>query len=90
MLEQQGNFYVTVEESAIFTNWLSIKKELEAIPRGANVYVNLEKTKLIDHSVMENLHYFEQDYNEAVGDFHIVGLDNHSPFSEHKLAGRKA
>jgi MFS superfamily sulfate permease-like transporter len=89
VLEQQGDFYVTVKESAIFTNWLGIKKELEAIPQGSKVYVNLEGTKLIDHSVMENLHNFEQDYNEAGGEFHLVGLENHKPFSEHKLAGRK-
>lgn len=89
VLEQQGNFYVTIEQSAIFTNWLNIKKELEAIPQGAKVYINLGKTKLVDHSVMENLHLFELDYNEAGSQVHLVDLENHKPFSEHKLSVRK-
>jgi len=89
VLEKQGNFYVTIHESAIFTNWLGIKKALEAIPKGAIVYLNLEKTKLVDRSVMESLKHFEHEYNDAGGEVKILGLENHQPFSDHELSARK-
>ncbi len=87
---KQGNeHFVKVENAAIFTNWLGIKKELDTIPQGSTVHVNLANTKLIDHSVMENLHHFKQDYEEAGGKVNLVGMENHTPFSDHKLAARK-
>ncbi|TAE40128.1 MAG: SulP family inorganic anion transporter [Runella slithyformis] len=89
VINQEGDYFVDIEKSAVFTNWLGIKKELEALPSGSNVHVNLAKTHLIDHSTMENLHHFKQDYEENGGQFSIAGLDNHASFSDHKLAARK-
>jgi hypothetical protein len=43
---------------------------------------------MVDHTVMENLHFFENDYRNAGGHIHIVGLDSHSALSEHALAVR--
>ena len=88
VLFEQGEYFVTIQESAIFTNWLGIKKELEAIPNGCKVHINLEHTRIIDHSVMENLHHFEQDYNNEGGELKIIGIDKHKPFSNHKMAAR--
>ncbi|MBM3426858.1 MAG: SulP family inorganic anion transporter, partial [Bacteroidetes bacterium] len=63
---------------------------LEEIPAGFQVTIDLKNTKLVDHSVMENLHRFEQDYVENGGTVQIIGLENHRPVSEHSLAARKA
>jgi len=54
-----------------------------------NVVINFSKTKLVDHSVLENIHHFQHDYIEDGGTFKIVGLDEHKPLSEHELAARK-
>ncbi len=89
VLDEEGEYFVTIKKSAIFANWLVIKKELEAIPNGCKVHVNLEGKKLIDHSVMENLHHFEHNYNKEGGELHLIGLENHTPFSNHNLAARK-
>jgi len=76
--------------ASIFTNYLGVKRKLDAIPPGFNVTIDLKKTKLVDHSVMENLEHFKNDYeandNSTVS---IIGLDNHQPLSEHPLSGRK-
>lgn len=85
----QGDFTVEVSSAAVFTNWLSIKKELDAIPAGSNVTIDLAQTRLVDHSVMENLHRYERAYAEAGGNCHIVGLDKHVAVSGHKLSARK-
>jgi MFS superfamily sulfate permease-like transporter len=59
----EGDEYlVEIDKAAVFTNYLGIKSKLEAIPYGFNVTIDLSKTKLVDHSVMEGLHHFEHDY----------------------------
>ena len=52
--------------------------------------IDLKNTKLVDHSVMENLHRFQEDYEENGGTVQIVGLEKHEPVSAHALAARKA
>jgi MFS superfamily sulfate permease-like transporter len=85
-----NNYLVEIDKAAIFTNYLGVKRKLDAIPPGFNVTIDLKKTKLVDHSVMENLEHFKNDYesndNSTVS---IIGLDNHQPLSEHPLSGRK-
>lgn len=86
---EDDNYLVEIEKSAVFTNWLGIKAKLDAIPQGMHVKVDLSNTKLVDHSVMENLHHFEHDYKAAGGTFIINGLDEHKALSGHELAARK-
>ena len=51
----EGNrYYVEINKSAIFSNYLGIKRKLEEIPYGFEVEIDLKKTKFVDHSVMEN------------------------------------
>lgn len=87
----EGNeYYVRISKAAIFTNFLGIKRKLEEIPSGFNITIDLGETKLVDHSVMENLEHFKHDYeaydNSSVK---IVGLENHKPLSNHPLSSRK-
>jgi len=82
-------YLVEIDKAAIFTNYLGIKSKLEAIPPGFKVIIDLKDTKLVDHSVMENLHHFEHDYTQSGGSVSIIGLDEHEPVSDHKLAARK-
>jgi MFS superfamily sulfate permease-like transporter len=84
-----NDYLVEVEQAAVFSNYLGLKSKLEAIPQGMNVVLNFAKTKLVDHSVLENIHHFQHDYIEDGGTFKIVGLDEHKPLSEHELAARK-
>jgi MFS superfamily sulfate permease-like transporter len=86
----QGNEYlVEVDKAAIFSNFPGIKRKLEEIPAGFNVTIDLKNTKLVDHSVMENLHHFQHEYEENGGHVKIIGLEKHQPLSDHHLASRK-
>jgi len=85
-----NQYLVEIDKAAIFSNYLGIKRKLEEIPAGFQVTIDLKKTKLVDHSVMENLHRFHQDYAENGGTVKIIGLENHTPVSDHPLAARKA
>jgi len=84
------NYLVEIDKSAVFTNYLGVKRKLDAIPPGFNVTIDLKKTKLVDHSVMENLEHFKHDYeshdNSVVK---IIGLEKHKSLSDHPLSSRK-
>lgn len=90
VVSSNGNDYlVEIQQSAVFSNFLTIKKKLEEIPAGFNLTIDLKNTNLVDHSVMENLHRFQHDYEELGGHVNIIGLENHKPVSDHHLAARK-
>jgi MFS superfamily sulfate permease-like transporter len=84
-----NQYLVEIDKAAIFSNYLGIKRKLEEIPAGFQVTIDLKNTKLVDHSVMENLHQFEHEYTENGGTVQIIGLENHKPVSAHALAARK-
>jgi MFS superfamily sulfate permease-like transporter len=74
---------LSLKGAAVFTNYLSIKKFLDELPMENHVEVDLSQCKLVDHTVMENLHFFEREYRNSGGHIHIVGLDEHSSLSDH-------
>jgi len=82
-------FTMEIEHSAVFSNWIKIKKTLDEIPRKKSIVIDLSKSKLIDHSVMENLSHYQRDYIAEGGKFVLKGLEKHKAFSHHELAGRK-
>ena len=89
VLENGEHVTVKLGEAAVFTNYLGIKKALDNLPQGKNVRIEIGETKLVDHSVIENLHHFEEDYTSAGGHLHIIGLEELSPASDHPLAARR-
>jgi MFS superfamily sulfate permease-like transporter len=82
-------YLVEISEAAVFTNFLGIKRKLEAIPPTFHVVIDFTKTKLVDHSVMENIQHFKHDYEHFGGTVKIIGLHEHEAVSNHKLAARK-
>ncbi len=86
----EGDTYlVEIDKAAIFSNFLGIKRKLEEIPSGFNVIINLKRTRLVDHSVMESLHHFQHDYESTGGTVRIEGLKEHKATSDHVFAARK-
>lgn len=85
----ENEYIVTIEKAALFSNFLGLKSRIQAIPYGKTVTIDLNNTKLIDHSVMESLYEFKMDYEANHGIVNIIGLENHQPLSSHNLAARK-
>jgi MFS superfamily sulfate permease-like transporter len=84
------DYLIEIDKAAIFTNLLGIKRKLDEIPSGFNVVIDLKKTKLVDHSVMESLHHFKEEYEQQGGKVRIKGLEKHKPLSNHHFASRKS
>ena len=83
-------YLVEISDAAVFTNYLGIKRKLEAIPPGFFVTIDLSKTHLVDHSVMENFEHFKNNYEmDGVGKVIIIGLEAHRSLSGHKAGARK-
>jgi len=86
----EGDTYlVEIDKAAIFSNFLGIKRKLEEIPAGFHVIIDLKRTRLVDHSVMESLHHFQHDYESTGGTVRIEGLKEHKATSDHVFAARK-
>lgn len=77
--------------SAVFSNWIPFRGQIEKLGLldRNNVIVNLEGTRLVDHSVLEKLHELEEDFRQAGLWIKVVGLEGHRPLSGHPLATRK-
>jgi MFS superfamily sulfate permease-like transporter len=82
-------YLVEISDAAVFSNFLGIKRKLDAIPRGFKVTIDLSQTRLVDHSVMDSLHHFKQDYEHHGGTVTLAGLDLHRSISNHHLSAMK-
>lgn len=85
-----GTVVLTISHSAIFSNWLGLKKRIEKSNGGAKeVVLDFSETRLVDHTVMSNLHQLQKAFDKGDCKLVIRGLEEHQPFSEHPQAGRK-
>lgn len=87
--EQEGNYYVSVKHFCSFLNFYKLKQKLEAIPETEDVIVDFSKCAFVDHTVMENLHDFQELFAKKGGHFEVLGLDMHEAESKHPFALRK-
>jgi MFS superfamily sulfate permease-like transporter len=89
-LEQNNpeTFTLHVRESAIFSNFIALKSELTDLPEGKTIIFDLSDTYLIDHTVMEFIDHFRDDYVARGGHCQILGLASHEPYGDHELAAR--
>lgn len=82
---------VDARGSAVFSNWLPFRRQLRqlGLEQRNNIVVNLEGTRLVDHSVMEGLHELQADFDREGLRLDVIGLDEHRPLSSHPLATRR-
>ena len=85
-----GNeFTVDVFHSAVFSNYIKLKKSLDSLPRGKKIIIDFSNANLVDHTVLENLHHYSLDYKNEGGIFEIVGLEKLKSLSSHELSAKK-
>ncbi|MFK5924706.1 MAG: SulP family inorganic anion transporter [Verrucomicrobiota bacterium] len=84
------NYTITINNAALFSNYLGVKKHIDSIPGKKHIDIELsDSVKLVDHSFLDNLHHFKHDYEEEGGTVNILGLDKLTPLSGHDLAAHK-
>lgn len=82
-------YHIKLSGAAIFSNFIALKSEVDALPPAATLVFDLTESDLIDHTVMEFIADFCRDYAANGGVCHINGLENHSARSRHPLALKK-
>lgn len=83
--------HLAAYKSAVFSNWIPIRRQIErfGLLERKNVELDLSAVQLVDHTVMDKLHEMESDFEQQGLTFHVVGLDAHQPFADHKHSARR-
>ena len=82
-------YYVSVKHFCSFLNFFKLKQKLDIIPQESDVVVDFSLCKFVDHTVMENLNDYQDDFARRGGNFEVIGLDLHDTKSGHPFALRK-
>lgn len=88
-LEGESEYNISVKEAAIFSNLIGFKKMFNRIKPGKKVILNFSEARIVDHSFMEQMHHFEEEYQHAGGTVAVAGFEHFQFFSNHPLAARK-
>src|SRR5688500_8202970 len=87
--ETDTQYYMNVQDAAIFSNLIGFKKALTRFKPGKELVLDFSRATLVDHTFMEFLEHFEEQYTEAGGAVTVKGFERFEPFSNPPLAGRK-
>lgn len=79
-----------VQGAMIFTNWLSFKGSLRKVTSYKEIKIDLGRSNLIDHTVMESLEELIHEPHGENGRIEVTGLDELKPVSKHPNAARKS
>ena len=80
-----------INGSAVFSNWLGIKKQLIKFNLKDHVVVDVRNCNVVDHTVIDNLLHMEHDFENEGGKMDVIGLDEFEVVSKkgHLLSARK-
>ena len=84
----QGVYTVRVVDSAVFSNYLKLKGLLNSIPTAKIIIIDFDQARVVDHTVLENLSLFKEEYIRKGGVCTISGLEQHRSFANHPYATR--
>ncbi len=87
--ETGDEYHVAVKDSAIFSNLIGFKKMFDRIKPEKKVTISFADARIVDHTFMEELHRFEEEYHHSGGSISVSGFDHFQFMSSHPLAARK-
>jgi MFS superfamily sulfate permease-like transporter len=90
MSEQRSGetLHIGVENAAVFTNVLALKRRLDRIESEVTrVVIDFSRACVVGHTVLEKLHRIADEWEGR--ELVLQGLEEHEPSSSHALAARK-
>jgi MFS superfamily sulfate permease-like transporter len=84
----EKTYVVRVRYAAVFSNWIALRGRVASLDHDRDVVLDLSETVIVDHTVMENLHELEREFEDKNRKLVVTGLEKHSKFSDHPHAGR--
>lgn len=91
ILEKKNQSKWLVKSSIVFSNWSSLQKEINSIPKTEKFTLDFTLSTVVDHTAMENLHHLKQEFLNAGGELIIQGIESLKPTSKsnHPLSARR-
>lgn len=87
--ENEGEYQISVKDAAIFSNLIGFKKMFKNLKPGRKTQINFADARIVDHTFMETLHHFEEEYAHGGGQVSVTGFEHFQFFSNHPLSSRK-
>lgn len=87
--EEDNNYFISVKHFCSFLNFNNLKNKLSVIPEQKDVIIDFSMCEFVDHSVMENLHDYQELFHKKGGNIEIIGLDMLDAKSQHPFALRR-
>lgn len=87
--ENTNNFYISVKHFCSFLNYYRLKQHLDLVPENQDIIVDFSLCEFVDHTVMENMHSYQELFHKRGGHFDVIGLDMHDTDSKHPYALRR-
>jgi MFS superfamily sulfate permease-like transporter len=81
-----GRLVVNFKSPLGFGNFVGVRGKLDALPQEKTVVLDFSETTFIDHTVVERLHDFEEEYEREGGTVERQGLDHLQRATEHEFA----
>ena len=83
----QGTVILRVRQSAVFTNWLKLRRLILKSGHAKELVVDLSGARLVDHTVMKKLEEMSRDFTLAGDNLRDPGLDRHKQLSASPSCG---
>lgn len=80
--------HIRLQQAAIFTNYLSLKRQVMGLKEHPRVVMDFSGVRLIDHTVIANLHDLQASFRGSGKQLEFVGMDHLTAVSSHPLAPR--
>ncbi len=87
--EKEGNYYISVKHFCTFLNYYRLKEKIDDLPEDQDVVIDFSRCTFVDHTVMENVHDYQELFIKRGGHLDVIGLDMHDADSAHPFALRK-
>lgn len=71
---------VQVRKAAIFTNYLSLKGQLDKLPRGKKLVLDFSDARVVDYTTQAALRDYIKTYGESGGTIEVTGLERLKAF----------
>lgn len=81
---------LVVRDTAVFSNWLPLRGVIvREASKVRTVVLDLSRTVLVDHSVLEKLHELTRFLADDGKELRVLGLEAHQSLSDHPQATRR-
>lgn len=84
--ELDGTYLISVRYFCNFLNFNRLKAKLDTVPYSRKVVIDFSLADFVDHSTLEHLQEYSENFERNNGELSIIGLDNLAAPTDHPLS----